>query len=91
MSATMSAVAEAAPIDIDSAVATMSAVTATSKMATMTATMTAAVTTVTAAVTTVTAAVTTVTHKRHHSGSGIAFQDGQRSCLCRRRYQTCGE
>jgi hypothetical protein len=64
-------------------------------MATMTATMTAAVTTVTAAVTaavtTVTAAVTTVTHKRHHSGSGIAFQDGQRSCLCRRRYQTCGE
>jgi hypothetical protein len=87
MSATMSAVAEAAPIDIDSAVATMSAVTATSK----TATMTAAVTTVTAAVTTVTAAVTTVTHKRHHSGSGIAFQDGQRSCLCRRRYQTCGE
>jgi hypothetical protein len=91
MSATMSAVAEAAPIDIDSAVATMSVVTATSKMATMTATMTAAVTTVTAAVTTVTAAVTTVTHKRHHSGSGIAFQDGQRSCLCRRRYQTCGE
>jgi hypothetical protein len=65
----------------------MSVVTATSKMATMT----AAVTTVTAAVTTVTAAVTTVTHKRHHSGSGIAFQDGQRSCLCRRRYQTCGE
>jgi len=77
MSATMSAVAEAAAIDIDPAVATMSAVAAMSKMATVAAA--------------VTATVTTVTHKRHHSGSGIAFQDRQRRCLCRRRYETCGE
>ncbi|MGE5259843.1 MAG: hypothetical protein ACM3MH_03070 [Actinomycetota bacterium] len=72
-------------------VATMSAVAAMSKMAAVTATMTATMTMTAAVTATMTAAVTTVTHKRHHSGSGIAFQDRHRGCLCRRRYKTCGE
>jgi hypothetical protein len=87
MLTTMSAVAEAAAIDIDPAVAAMSAISKMATVTTVTATVTATVTTVTATVTTVTA----VTHKRHHSGGGIAFQDRQRGCLCRCRYETCGE
>jgi hypothetical protein len=64
MLTTMSAVAEAAAIDIDPAVAAMSAISKMATVTTVTATVTATVTTVTATVTTVTA----VTHKRHHWG-----------------------
>jgi hypothetical protein len=31
------------------------------------------------------------TDKRYDTGSGAASQDGQRGCLCRFRYKTCGE
>ena len=48
---------------------------------------TAATTTTTAASTTV--ATATATDKRYDTGSGIAFQDRHRGCLCRPRYETC--
>ena len=33
----------------------------------------------------------TATDKRYDTGTGAASQDGQRGCLCRFRYKTCGE
>jgi hypothetical protein len=70
---------------------------ATAFMGVVLATTTAAVmmlaTTTTAVVLATTTAVTTVTltNKRCDTGSGVAFQDRQRSCLCRPRHKTCGE
>jgi hypothetical protein len=37
------------------------------------------------------APATAVADQRYHTGSGLAFQDRHRGCLCRPPYKTCGE
>jgi hypothetical protein len=51
----------------------------------------AAMMTATAMMTAAAAMTAAATDKCYDTGSGIAFQDRQRGCLCRPQYKTCGE